>query len=190
MRKQAGGARFGLKPRQKLGVLESRALLAETDGFYRDGAPDDGVDGPVHNAHRAAAELSDDFVSSGFCYCFHLQAGADLKSNASEKPHSLAGQTAPLFEGLGPVLLELGIFSLTLSCGHASTDTRAPYLAQYPAEFRKVNATGVPVFRTRYVAVRSGSKSNEVPGTKSTLSWSVVVLVTVAVRVLVGRYLA
>src|SRR6516162_260790 len=30
---------------------------------------------------------------------------------------------------------------------------RAPSLAHYPAEFLEVNATGVPVFRTRYLAV-------------------------------------
>jgi len=33
-----------------------------------------------------------------------------------------------------------------------SADTRAPYFAQYPPEFPSVNATGVPVFRTRYLA--------------------------------------
>jgi hypothetical protein len=36
--------------------------------------------------------------------------------------------------------------------GYTFADTRAPYHAQYLLNFRLVNATGVPVFRTRHVA--------------------------------------
>ena len=38
--------------------------------------------------------------------------------------------------------------------GDAPTDTRAPYPAQYRSNFRLVNATGVPVFRTGYCTRR------------------------------------
>ena len=39
--------------------------------------------------------------------------------------------------------------------GYTLADTRAPYHAQYLLNFQLVNATGVPVFRTRHVAVAS-----------------------------------
>src|SRR5713101_3171754 len=39
---------------------------------------------------------------------------------------------------------------LVFISGNASADTRALYPAQYPVNFLRVNATTVPVFRTRY----------------------------------------
>jgi hypothetical protein len=36
--------------------------------------------------------------------------------------------------------------------GYTFAHTRAPYHAQYPLKFQLVNATAVPVFRTRHVA--------------------------------------
>jgi|HubBroStandDraft_6_1064221.scaffolds.fasta_scaffold02592_6 hypothetical protein len=44
--------------------------------------------------------------------------------------------------------------------GYTFADTRAPYHAQYPLIFRLVNATGVPVFRTRHVA---GEREGQAP---------------------------
>ena len=72
MSEQAGGARFGLEPRQQFCAVEPGAFFAEADGFHGDGAADDRVDGLVDNAHGAAAELANDLVPSGFAYCFHL----------------------------------------------------------------------------------------------------------------------
>jgi hypothetical protein len=43
-----------------------------------------------------------------------------------------------------------------ISVVNTSSDTREPYPAQYPLNFRLVNVTGVPVFRTRYVAQGAG----------------------------------
>src|SRR6266496_5595117 len=52
----------------------------------------------------------------------------------------------------------------SLTGGHTSADTRAPYPAQYPAKFLPVNATGVPVFRTRYVGMGApGSQLRHLP---------------------------
>src|SRR5258708_25781529 len=40
-------------------------------GLDRHGAPDHRVHGLVNDTHRAAAQFTKDFVSSGFCYCWH-----------------------------------------------------------------------------------------------------------------------
>src|SRR5215467_950970 len=66
-----------------------------------------------------------------------------------------------------PAFATVSIFKPDGLCGHASADTEAPYLAQYPAEFRQVNATGVPVFRTRYLAVWSVEKKAVAKGQSS-----------------------
>jgi len=49
--------------------------------------------------------------------------------------------------------------------GDTFADTRAPYHAQYPVNFQLVNATGVPVFRTRHVAspAAMGTDSRSAP---------------------------
>src|SRR5260370_19508803 len=41
--------------------------------------------------------------------------------------------------------------------GNASADTRALYPSRYPANFLLVNATAVPVLRTRYVGTARGT---------------------------------
>src|SRR6266481_6541521 len=68
---QSSGARFGLEARQKFGTRESRTFFAQPDGFYRYGTPNDRVHSLVDNAHCAAAELPEEFVSSSFCYSWH-----------------------------------------------------------------------------------------------------------------------
>ncbi len=73
MRQQTCGTRFGLESRQEFGVREPCAFFAQPDGFDRNGAPDHRIYGFVDNAHRAAAQFTDDFVSSGFCYSWHRQ---------------------------------------------------------------------------------------------------------------------
>ena len=42
------------------------------------------------------------------------------------------------------------VYFLNFINGEHSADTQAPYCPQYPPIFRLVNATAVPVFRTRY----------------------------------------
>src|SRR5215467_7383631 len=52
--------------------------------------------------------------------------------------------------GYGPELQEPRVGHRHTVNGHASTDTRTPHSRQYLADFREVNATGVPLFRTGY----------------------------------------
>src|ERR1700674_5388689 len=71
MGQQTGDARFGLESRQEFGARESCAFFAQRDGLDRDGAPDHRIHSLVNDAHRAAAQFTNDFVSSGFCYSWH-----------------------------------------------------------------------------------------------------------------------
>ncbi len=71
MGQQTCGARFRLKSRQEFWARESRAFFAQPDGLDRDGASDHRIHGLVNDAHGAAAQFTNDFVSSGFCYCWH-----------------------------------------------------------------------------------------------------------------------
>src|SRR5215472_14798824 len=75
-------------------------------------------------------------------------------------PESVRAATRHQRRPEGLTALDLGILlRLRLFLRHASADTRALYLARYPAGFLPVNATGVPVFRTRYLAVRPARKT-------------------------------
>src|SRR5579859_3073072 len=94
MGKQAGGARFGLEPREEFRALEACAFFTEANGFYCDGAPNDRIHGLVHNTHGAAAEFADDLVSSGFCYRLHFASGRWLQKRLAKIPN-LPGQTSP-----------------------------------------------------------------------------------------------
>src|ERR1700719_3152043 len=87
MCQQTRGARFGLEPRQEFGARKSCAFFAQPDGFDRHGAPDHRVHSLVNDTHRAAAQFTNDFVSSGFCYCWHRsidrppsESGAKIQS--------------------------------------------------------------------------------------------------------------
>src|ERR1700716_2034517 len=60
---EARGARFRLKPGQKLRPSEAGAFGAELNRFDSDGAPNDGVSSLVDDTHGAAAEFADNFVT-------------------------------------------------------------------------------------------------------------------------------
>src|SRR5258708_39915956 len=47
--------------------------------------------------------------------------------------------------------------------GNASADTRALYPSRYPANFLLVNATAVPVWRSRYVGTGRGTIPSAAP---------------------------
>jgi hypothetical protein len=52
---------------------------------------------------------------------------------------------------------KMGLSAGCRNTGNTSADTPTPYHAQYPLNFQLVNATGVPVFRTRQVAILRGT---------------------------------
>ena len=129
MRQQTSGARFGLEPCEEFGARETCALFAQPDGFDRNGTPDHRVHGFVNDAHCAAAQFTDDFVSSGFCYSWHRSS--DLpphKSDISDTNPNGANRVAAL-EGRdsGNTLRPSIGYFLNFISGNASADTRAPY---------------------------------------------------------------
>src|SRR5438094_2541600 len=71
VRQQTSGARLGLESRQKFGTRKARTFLTQPNGLDRHRAPDHRIHGFVHHTHGAAAQFTDDFVSSGFCYSWH-----------------------------------------------------------------------------------------------------------------------
>src|SRR2546429_6123701 len=75
-----------------------------------------------------------------------------LRARLPQVPRIHPGRRPRVRQGSG-LCCRTFVFRLTFFGGHASADTWAPLLAQYPAEFLEVNATGVPVFRTRYLTV-------------------------------------
>ncbi len=130
MRQQASGAGFGLETRQEFGARKTCAFFAQPDGFDRNSAPDHRVHSFVNDAHGAAAQFTDDFVSSGFCYSWHRSI--DLpprKRDASTAiPIGANRVAAPVKDenpGKPPDLLSA--ISSSLFSGNASADTRAPY---------------------------------------------------------------
>jgi hypothetical protein len=65
MRQQASCARFRLKPRQQFRARQAGAFFTQFDGFYGDGPPDDRVCRLIDHTHGAAAQFTDNFVTSG-----------------------------------------------------------------------------------------------------------------------------
>jgi len=71
MGEQAGGSGFRLEAGEKFWAAEAGALFAEADGFDGDGAADDGVGGALDDTHGAAAEFTENFVTSCLNHCRH-----------------------------------------------------------------------------------------------------------------------
>src|SRR6266571_7971026 len=126
MGQQTSGARFRLESRQEFGARESRAFFAQPDSLDRDGASDHRIHGLVNDAHGAAAQFTDDFVSSGFCYCWHHSIDLPLSAASTGLTNTTrANRVSPIREGN---LTALPVPSASISWstrGNASADTRA-----------------------------------------------------------------
>src|SRR5258708_3592937 len=152
MGQQSCGARLRLESRQEFGAREPRALFTQPDGLDRDGTPDHWIHGFVNDTHRATAQFTDDFVSSGFCYCWHRSIDRPPSEGGTSNTNPIRASRVAALEGKKPDNTPTRAtvnFTVFIS-GNASADTPAPYRPRYIPNFLLVNATGVPVLRTRY----------------------------------------
>src|SRR5215470_1248442 len=84
MRKQPGGARFGLETGKKFRAAEAGAFFAEADGFDGHGAADDRVGGAIDHAHGTAAEFAEDLVTARSHHCRHTGTAARRRTIPSD----------------------------------------------------------------------------------------------------------
>ena len=129
MRQQTRGARFGLEPRQEFGARKSCAFFAQPDGFDRHGAPDHRVHSLVNDTHRAAAQFTNDFVSSGSCYCWHRSIDLSPTERGTRNTNRIWANRVSVLAGGEPDNTPRPsiVNFLVFISGNASADTRALY---------------------------------------------------------------